>query len=177
MTLPLRPCVGIALINRDGLLFAGQRHDNLAEAWQMPQGGIDDGESPCEAATRELREETGVGAEDVAFLAESRRWIDYDLPPELIGRIWNGKFRGQSQRWFAFRFLAGDEAIDIDTHETREFRCWDWLPPSRLRALVVPFKRHVYAQVFEEFADWLAEPDAPPGRAAAPLHSAAAPEA
>ncbi len=162
MTLPLRPCVGIALVNQEGLLFAGQRHDNLAEAWQMPQGGIDEGESPYNAAIRELQEETGVGAENVELLAESREWLDYELPAELVGRIWNGRFRGQRQRWFLFRLLAGDDAIDIDSHETREFRCWDWLPQNRLRELVVPFKRHVYEQLFEEFAPWLAEQEVPP---------------
>ena len=175
MTQPLRPCVGIALINRDGLLFAGQRHDNLAEAWQMPQGGIDLGEIPYQAAIRELQEETGIGATDVEFLAEAREWLDYELPPELKGKIWNGKFRGQRQRWFLFRLLADDDAIDIDSHETREFRCWNWLPPSSLQELVVPFKRHVYARVFEEFAPWLNMSAAPrrnvhslPGEATSP---------
>lgn len=161
MRLPLRPCVGIALVNQDGLLFAGQRHDNLAEAWQMPQGGIDNGESPYQAALRELQEETGVGAKDAELLSEAREWLDYELPPELLGKIWNGKFRGQRQRWFLFRLLAEDNAIDIDSHETREFRCWDWLPPSRLQELAVPFKQHVYARVFEEFAPWLNMSTAP----------------
>ncbi len=174
MTLPLRPCVGIALINREGLLFAGQRHDNVAEAWQMPQGGIDQGESPYQAAIRELQEETGVSPRDAELLAESHEWVDYELPSELVGRIWNGRFRGQRQRWFLFRLLAGDDAIDIDSHETREFRCWDWLPPSRLRQLVVPFKRHVYARVFEEFAPWLAESGTPVHADRAPHDGAAA---
>ena len=155
MPLPLRPCVGITLINREGLVFAGQRHDNLAEAWQMPQGGIDDGEAPRDAALRELAEETGVTAGDAELLAESRRWVDYDLPAELQGRIWNGRFRGQRQRWFLFRLLAGDEVIDIDCHETPEFRCWAWLPPTTVQARAVPFKQHVYRHVFTEFGPWL----------------------
>ncbi len=176
MTLPLRPCVGIALVNRDGFLFAGQRHDNLADAWQMPQGGIDPGESPYDAAIRELREETGVRPRDAQFLAESGAWLDYDLPPELLGRIWNGRYRGQTQRWFLFRLLAGDDAIDIDTHETREFRSWDWLPPSVLLNKVVPFKRHVYRHVFDEFAPWLGQSASPVGAAPTPASAFARPQ-
>jgi len=154
-TLPLRPCVGIALLGRSGRLFAGQRVDNMADAWQMPQGGIDKGESPREAAMRELAEETGLGPTHVELLAEHPEWLDYDLPPELQGRIWGGRYRGQTQRWFLLRMLAADSAVRIDGHDSREFRCWDWLSQEQLMAKVVAFKRPVYARVLEEFGPWI----------------------
>lgn len=145
------------LLNTDNLIFAGQRIDNTAEAWQMPQGGIDEGEAPAVAALRELGEETGVGPSSVTLLRESGQWICYDLPDELMGKLWGGRYRGQEQRWFAYRLTAGDGVIDIQTHEP-EFRTWAWMDAETLMGSIVPFKRHVYARVFEEFADLLGKP-------------------
>lgn len=149
-TLPYRPCVGVMLLRADKLIFAGQRIDNTAEAWQMPQGGIDEGEAPLDAAFRELQEETGVAADKVEILAESADWIPYDLPPELLGKIWKGKYRGQRQKWFAAQFLGSDADINIATPEP-EFREWAWMAPEPLIRSIVPFKRSVYRQVFAEF--------------------------
>ncbi|HEX9646563.1 MAG TPA: RNA pyrophosphohydrolase [Alphaproteobacteria bacterium] len=148
--LPYRPCVGIMLLDRHGRAFVGQRADQPGDAWQMPQGGIDieRGEAPRAAALRELSEEIGIEAVEV--LAEGRGWHRYDLPEALAGRAWGGRFRGQEQKWFAMRFLGGDEDIDLGAHE-REFSRWRWVEPERLPALVVPFKRAVYEAVVAEF--------------------------
>ena len=156
MLLPLRPCVGIALVNTTGRIFAGQRIDGFPDAWQMPQGGIERGESPEEAALRELREETGVHEPEVALLGVSRNWLDYELPDELVANIWNGKFRGQTQKWFAYRLVADESAIDITASAEPEFRCWAWFEPEDLVERIVPFKRAVYKRVLAEFAPWLA---------------------
>ncbi len=150
--LPYRPCVGVMLLNASGQIFAGKRIDTIAEAWQMPQGGIDPGETPSVAALRELGEETGVAPKHVTVLRESETWIPYDLPDELLGKIWNGKYRGQEQRWFAMRLEAGDDAINIAT-EHAEFREWAWMKPDVLIESIVPFKRKTYEQVFAEFRD------------------------
>lgn len=152
--LPYRPCVGIALANREGLLFAGQRIDSDYDAWQMPQGGIDPGETPREAALRELCEETGVPPGAVRILAESRDWIPYDLPHDLVPRLWGGRFRGQEQRWFLMRLEGEDDLIDIRTAHP-EFSRWRWLSPDRILDCIVPFKRATYSRVLEEFAPWL----------------------
>ena len=146
--LPYRPCVGIALFNRDGLVFAAERIDTPG-AWQMPQGGIDKGEEPRQAAMRELEEEIGTNAAEI--IAEAPDWLTYDLPAELLGRAWKGKYRGQKQRWFALRFTGSDADIDIVTKHP-EFRVWRWLPLAELPSLIVPFKRHVYDAVAREFA-------------------------
>lgn len=156
MILPLRPCVGVALLNPGGLVFAGQRIDGFADAWQMPQGGIDRGEEPREAALRELEEETGVAPSAVSLLAESDRWNDYELPDELRGAVWGGRYRGQTQKWYAYRLAGGEEAVDIAAGENPEFRCWAWFRAGDLLERVAPFKREVYREVFEEFAPWLA---------------------
>ncbi len=152
LALPYRPCVGLVLLNREGLVFAGKRIDNPGEAWQMPQGGIDPGEKPREAALRELAEETGIAAGSVEILAKTPDWITYDLPFEMVPRIWKGRFRGQRQRWFLLRFLGQDEEIRIDLPHP-EFSEWAWLPPDTLIEKIVPFKRATYEQVFEAFRD------------------------
>jgi putative (di)nucleoside polyphosphate hydrolase len=154
-TLPYRPCVGVVLVNRDGLIFAGQRLDSTADAWQMPQGGIDDGEKPRAAALRELWEETGVTEDKVDFIAKTFGWVTYDLPPELLGKVWGGKFRGQKQKWFLFRFNGIDADVKIDTHHP-EFARWRWIDADEMVASIVPFKRMVYEQVVAEFRPHLA---------------------
>lgn len=153
-SLPYRPCVGLVVINRDGRVFAGQRIDNPGDAWQMPQGGIDRDESPRDAALRELGEETGIPADLVEVLRESEHRHRYDLPPDLAGRLWKGRYRGQEQHWFAMRFLGTDADVDIAGGEA-EFREWGWLAPGDLVEKIVPFKRDIYAKVLAEFADLL----------------------
>ena len=152
--LPYRMGAGVVLINPDGLVFAGQRIDNPGPAWQMPQGGIDKGETPREAALRELTEETGVSADLVEVMAETPDWITYELPPEILGRIWKGKYGGQKQKWFALRFLGSDSAVQIAT-EHPEFDRWQWMRAADLVDSIVPFKRALYVQVFDDFRDIL----------------------
>jgi putative (di)nucleoside polyphosphate hydrolase len=154
-SLPYRPCVGVMLINAQGLIFAGQRIDSPTPAWQMPQGGIDDGEKPRAAALRELWEETGVTADLVAFVGKTHHWITYDLPPELLGKVWGGKYRGQRQKWFLFRFLGSDADIRIATDHP-EFSSWRWIGADQMIAEIVPFKRAVYDQVVRSFRAYLA---------------------
>jgi putative (di)nucleoside polyphosphate hydrolase len=150
--LPYRPCVGLMIVSRAGKVFAGQRLDSPGPAWQMPQGGVDAGEDPRAAALRELWEETGITADKVDILAETRDWIPYDLPAHLVARLWKGRYRGQKQRWFLLRFLGGDADIDIATGHP-EFSRWTWLAPEELLDRVVPFKRDTYRRVIEEFRD------------------------
>ena len=145
---PYRPCVGIMLLNRQGRVFVAQRIDQQVEAWQMPQGGIDDGEEPAAAARRELAEEIGTGK--VEILAESPDWIPYDLPEALADKVWKGRYRGQSQKWFAMRFTGNDDDIDLDTDHP-EFDAWRWAAMDDLTELIVPFKREVYARVIAMF--------------------------
>ena len=159
--LPYRSCVGVMLINRDGLVFVGRRHveagpEHVSKgyAWQMPQGGIDPGETPYTAALRELHEETNVRS--VTFLDEAPEWYAYDLPLTVAGRAWKGRYRGQIQRWFAFRFEGSDEEIDIrrpggGAHRP-EFDEWRWERMERLAELIIPFKRPVYEKVVAAFA-------------------------
>jgi putative (di)nucleoside polyphosphate hydrolase len=150
--LPYRPCAGIMLANMQGQVFVGQRIDKAPEgdAWQMPQGGIDKGETAREAALRELTEETGVSPELVDIVAESAGEHYYDLPPELMGKIWGGKYRGQRQSWFLMRFKGQDSDIDIATDHA-EFSKWQWVSPDRLPTLIVPFKKRLYEAVVAEF--------------------------
>ena len=142
------------LINRDHHVFVGQRIDNTLEAWQMPQGGIDPGEDAQAAAIRELGEETGVTPDKVTLVAEAADELFYDLPPELVGKVWKGKYRGQRQRWFLFRFEGEDSDIRIDTAHP-EFRAWRWAEPADLPTLIVPFKRALYEDVLAAFANHL----------------------
>lgn len=152
--LPYRPCAGVMLANREGKVFVGQRIDTVLEAWQMPQGGIDPGEDARDAALRELREETGVPADKVELIAEAPDELLYDLPPELVGKVWNGRWRGQRQRWFLFRLVGDDSDVNIATAEP-EFRAWRWVDPADLPALIVPFKQQLYRDVVAAFRDHL----------------------
>jgi putative (di)nucleoside polyphosphate hydrolase len=152
--LPYRPCAGVMLINQERKVFVGQRIDTVLEAWQMPQGGIDTGEDARTAALRELREETGVPADKVQLLAEAPDELFYDLPPELVGKVWNGRWRGQRQRWFLFRLTGDDHDVNIATPEP-EFRAWRWVDPADLPALIVPFKQQLYRDVVAAFRDHL----------------------
>ena len=151
-----RPCVGIMLLNRENRVFVAQRSDMKSAAWQMPQGGIDSGETPIEAAWREMKEE--IGTNRAQLLAESADWYRYDLPEELASKLWGGRFCGQKQKWFAFRFEGSDRDIDIAT-ERPEFTTWKWAPMQDLPSLIVPFKRQLYRDLLTEFAYLAADAD------------------
>lgn len=150
--LPYRPCVGIMLVNADGKVFVGKRIDNReGDWWQMPQGGVDKGEDLRGAAYRELWEETGAQKAQVTFLAQTKEALLYDLPDALMGKLWGGKYRGQSQIWFLGRFAGTDADIDLNAHKPPEFESWRWVDPELLPELIVPFKKPVYTAVLNEF--------------------------
>jgi putative (di)nucleoside polyphosphate hydrolase len=148
--LPYRPCVGVMLINSDGLVFVGRRIDQTVEGWQMPQGGIDGNETPVQAALRELKEE--IGTNKAEPLREMKEWVAYDLPDHLVGIALHGRYRGQRQKWIAMRFLGEDRDINIRTAHP-EFSAWKWLAMEALPRLIVPFKQDTYARVIAEFRE------------------------
>jgi putative (di)nucleoside polyphosphate hydrolase len=156
--LPYRPCVGVMVLNRRGLAFIGRRiegpeHIDATHAWQMPQGGIDKGEEAWPAALRELREETNIRS--VERIGEITEWLKYDIPREIVGQAWKGKYRGQTQKWFAMRFVGDESEIDVEQPAGApepEFCAWRWEPMQNVPDLVVPFKRAVYERVVREFA-------------------------
>ncbi|WP_158965292.1 RNA pyrophosphohydrolase [Chachezhania sediminis] len=152
--LPYRPNVGVMLMNPQGAIFTARRNDRDHDAWQMPQGGVDKGEDARTAVLRELEEETGVRPDLVKIIAETPGWLTYDLPHEIVPFTWKGRFRGQEQKWFLMRFLGTDDQIDIAT-EHPEFCEWQWRRPDLLVDGVVAFKRQVYRQVLDAFADYL----------------------
>jgi len=147
--LPYRPCVGMMLFNAEGRVFAGKRVDQSLEAWQMPQGGIDDGEDLQTAMTRELKEE--IGTANVAVLREHPEWLYYDLPEHMIGVALQGRYRGQKQKWFALRFLGKDNEIDVKTPH-QEFSDWKWMEAEELLKVIAPFKREIYGKVIAAFS-------------------------
>ncbi len=153
--LPYRPCAGAMIVDRNGRVFVGQRLDSTLEAWQMPQGGIDEGEDALAAVIREIGEETGIAPGHLELLAEAPEELRYDLPPDLVGKLWKGKWRGQRQRWFLFAFSGDDADIDIATPEP-EFRAWRWIDPGDLPAMIVPFKKALYEAVLNAFSGALA---------------------
>jgi putative (di)nucleoside polyphosphate hydrolase len=158
-SLPYRPCAGLLVLNRAGLAFVGRRkdgpeHTDATHIWQLPQGGIDPGEDPYQAALRELYEETNIRS--VEPLGEIAEWLTYDIPAEILGQAWKGRYRGQKQKWYALRFIGKDSEIDV-THPANgehkaEFIDWRWEPMANLPDLVVPFKRAIYEQVVKEFS-------------------------
>ena len=149
---PYRPCVGICLVNDKGKIFAGKRLDNRAEAWQMPQGGIDEGEDPRAACFREMGEE--IGTDKATYLTEHQRWLDYDIPEALANKLWQGTFRGQTQKWMLLRYTGTDEDININTEEP-EFAEWQWMEPETLISVAVPFKQDVYREIIDSFSAYL----------------------
>lgn len=153
-SLPYRPGAGVMLLNREGKVFVAQRHDSTLEAWQMPQGGLDEAEDPQDGALRELEEETGISRDKVEIVARCPTELTYDLPSDLVGKMWKGKWRGQRQTWFLMRFLGEDSDVNLETADP-EFRAWKWAEAAELPALIVPFKKEMYAKLLEAFAEWL----------------------
>lgn len=167
--LPYRPCVGLLILNPERKIWIGRRADanrkrpNYGAWWQMPQGGIDDGEAPRDAALRELTEETGLSPARVEVLQESSGWHTYDLPPELLGHVWGGRYGGQKQKWYALSYFGGDDEVSITPDDPKmiEFDAWRWADHSEVLELIVPFKRAVYESVLTEFAPLFKAPAEP----------------
>ncbi len=156
MNAPLeyRPCVGTMLVNSEGRVFVGRRIDTKeGDWWQMPQGGVDPGEDLDAAMLRELGEETGVTADKASIISRMEEPLRYDLPEELIGKLWGGKYRGQEQTWYLVRFTGTDADIDLEAHDPPEFCDWKWVDPEQLPDLIVPFKKRVYRAVLEAFRE------------------------
>ena len=153
-SLPYRPAAGVMLLNREGRVFVAQRLDSTLDAWQMPQGGLDEGEDAQAGALRELEEETGIAPHLVEIVARAPQDLTYDLPPDLVGKMWKGKWRGQRQAWFLCRFTGRDEDVNIATPHP-EFRAWKWADPEDLPAMIVPFKKKLYEDVLEAFREHL----------------------
>ena len=150
--LPYRPSVGLMILNSKFEIFVGRRIDSKSEAWQMPQGGIDEGETPEKAAIREMKEE--VGTDNAKIISKTKQWYKYDLPNYLISKLWNGRYRGQRQKWFLLQFLGEDNEININ-YENAEFTDWKWVKIEELTNIIVPFKKNLYISVIEEFRDIL----------------------
>lgn len=153
-SLPYRPAAGVMLLNREGKVFVAQRLDSSLEAWQMPQGGLDEGEDAEAGALRELEEETGISPRHVEIIARTPGELTYDLPDDLVGKLWKGKWRGQRQTWFLCRFTGTDQDVNIETAHP-EFRAWKWAEPAELPAMIVPFKKKLYEEVLSAFSEWL----------------------
>ena len=150
-----RPCVGVMLINGEGQAFVGKRIDTKeGDWWQMPQGGVDEGEDVREAVYRELYEETGIAREHVEILGQTANELFYDLPPELHGKLWGGKYRGQRQTWYCARFTGSDDDVNLEAHTHPEFSDWRWVDRASLPELIIPFKKPVYRTVVEEFREF-----------------------
>ena len=148
LVLPYRPCAGIMLLNNKGKVFVARRIDTDTEAWQMPQGGIENGEDPKVAAIRELEEETGITQADI--IAEYQDWLTYDLPDKLYGKVWKGRYGGQTMKWYVMRFHGEDSDINIKTRHP-EFSSWRWVDMNDLQEIIVPFKRDIYKALSEKF--------------------------
>lgn len=147
-----RPAVGMMILNAENKIFVGQRLDNKEPAWQMPQGGIGPHEDTDQAMLRELEEE--IGTRNVEIIVKAKTWYKYDLPPEIAGRLWNGKFKGQKQIWYVLRFRGKDEDININTYRP-EFRSWKWVEKEELLKLIVPFKKELYGRILEELWEYV----------------------
>ena len=150
--LPMRLGVGIILLNKDNEVFVGKRKDNPIDKWQMPQGGIDNNEKPLDAMKRELEEETSVT--NIKILKEVNSWLEYELPPHLLGKIWKGKYRGQTQKWFIVRFIGNDKEINLKTKKP-EFIEWRWISHKLLTEVIVDFKKNVYKKLEVEISDFI----------------------
>lgn len=149
-----RPCVGVMLVNSDGKAFVGRRIDNKeGDWWQMPQGGVDEGEDLVAAALRELAEETGITPDKVSLIGRLEETIRYDLPEDLMGKLWGGRYRGQEQTWFLARFSGTEDDVNLEAHDPAEFCEFQWIDPEHLPEMIIPFKKRVYRAVLEGFRE------------------------